>query len=147
MSIIGDTRIFKDFSKVSNKKILKQTKDLDFIILSIKNESERYQFHCYHIEEDIRNMEDRMAHLRVDHYEETVRRTLRFANTMIQSYVKHSFKESLKELINSWEMYSCVLPLPYVNQDIVNHLPEFIYRQRKESRKKFFMEEEKVRSQ
>jgi hypothetical protein len=139
---ISETRIFKDFSRMSNKKILKYTKDLDYIITSIKNESERYQHHCYHIEDEIRTMEERMLAIRLDHMEESVRRTLRFANTMIQSYVKHSFKESLRELINSWEMYSCVLPLSYVDQEIVNHLPEFIYRQRKDSRKKFFMEEE-----
>lgn len=75
---------------------------------------------------------------------DTTKRILTFANTMVQSNVKYSVRESLNELIESWEQYACVLPLPYIDQEIASFLPDFIYQMRQDLRKKFNLEEENV---
>jgi DNA-binding FrmR family transcriptional regulator len=142
---IGETRIFKDFTNVTNNRVLHSIKDLEPIVKGIQKEAEKYQNYCDEIVDSIQNLKVHLMLMKNELLEQdTTKRILTFANNMVQSYVKHSVKESLNELIESWEQYSCVLPLPYIDQEIASFLPDFIYKIRQDLRKKFHLEEENV---
>lgn len=111
----------------------------------IKGEANKYEVNAYRLEKTIEFLRIELRVLKNELVEEeTIGKFLYFANTHMQSSIKFSIQTSFRELLENLERYYAVLPLPYLDQEIVNLIPEYIIEKRVAQREYFGLEKENV---